>query len=91
MWANFEFVSLALPVTTGQPQDATVAAGNPVTFEVAAAGEELTYQWQFNGQPITGATNATLTLNNVTTAQAGNYTVVITNSAGFRHEPRWRS
>ena len=35
-----------------------------------------------NGVAITGATNATLTLTNVQIADAGNYSVVATNSAG---------
>lgn len=43
---------------TGQPADATVEPGEAVTFEVVAAGDELTYQWLRDGQEIAGATSA---------------------------------
>jgi hypothetical protein len=42
----------------------------------------LNYQWQFNASSILGATNATLLLTNVQTANAGNYKVVIHNASG---------
>jgi hypothetical protein len=41
-----------------------------------------TYQWRKDGTPISGATNATLTLANVQPDNAGSYSVVITNAAG---------
>jgi hypothetical protein len=40
-----------------------------------------TYQWLFNGTVISGATGSSLALNNVQQANAGNYTVSVTNSA----------
>ena len=53
------------------------------TFTVTAAGTlPLHYQWRHNGTPIPGATTNFLVLNNLTTADAGNYDVVITNVAG---------
>src|SRR5262249_9704629 len=42
----------------------------------------LTYQWQFNGAAVAGATDPTLTLNNVSFSDAGNYSVAVANSAG---------
>ena len=42
----------------------------------------LSYQWSFNGQPIPGATSATLTLTNVQFAQNGGYTVQVRNAVG---------
>ena len=42
-----------------------------------------TYQWQFNGTNLAGATGAILSLTTVTTNQAGTYTVGITNAAGW--------
>jgi hypothetical protein len=71
------------PVITGQPQSLTVTAGGTATFTVTATGTApLAYQWKRNGVNIPGATAATLTLQNVTEAQAGTYTVVISNTAG---------
>jgi sugar lactone lactonase YvrE len=71
------------PVITIQPQSQTVTAGTNVQFSVVATGTPvLTYQWLFNGSAISGATSATLTLNSVQTANAGTYTVVVTNIAG---------
>src|SRR3954471_5356732 len=45
------------PVIMTQPQSRTVPAGTNVTFMVSASGPlPLSYQWQFNGTPISGAT-----------------------------------
>jgi len=41
------------------------------------------YQWRFNGQMIPGATNDLLALNEMTTDQAGIYSVAVTNVAGM--------
>jgi RHS repeat-associated protein len=61
----------------------TAVAGTNVTITMAAAGTApLTYQWQFNGANIIGATSASLTLNNVNASNVGSYTVVVSNSAG---------
>jgi hypothetical protein len=42
----------------------------------------LSYQWKMGGTDITNATNASLVLNNVQAANAGNYTVVASNGVG---------
>ena len=66
-----------------QPQSQTVMAGSNVLFTVTAAGAGLlSYQWQFNGASIAGASNSSLVLTNVQTTNAGSYTVVVTNSLG---------
>lgn len=71
------------PMITTQPQSQTVAAGANVSFTVVATGTApLTYQWRLNGNNLAGATAATLTLSNVLVAQAGPYTVAVSNSAG---------
>lgn len=71
------------PTLTTQPASQTAVAGSSVTFSVAASGTPApTYQWRLDGQALAGATNASLTLPNVQTAQAGNYSVVVSNSAG---------
>jgi len=72
------------PSITVQPQDQAVNAGGTATFSVTATGTApFSYRWRFNGTTIAGANSATLTLINVQPADAGGYTVVITNLAGF--------
>jgi uncharacterized delta-60 repeat protein len=48
----------------------------------ASGGEQLTFQWFFNGQSLTGATNATLVLPQLQASQAGLYYAVVSNTAG---------
>ncbi len=78
--------TLALVANLGitlQPASAMVNATSNATFSVAAVGSDyLNYQWFKDGAAVTNATNATLSLSNVTTNQAGSYTVVITNRSG---------
>lgn len=72
------------PFILAQPVSRIANAGYSVTFTVSASGNPApSYQWQFNGADLTGATTATLTLNNVSTNQAGEYRVVVSNVAGF--------
>ena len=71
------------PVIVVQPSDQTVPAGTNAGFTVTANGYPLpTYQWQFNGQNIVGATNSTLTLNSVGAGNSGDYSVVVWNAYG---------
>ncbi|PTY06178.1 hypothetical protein DB347_12055 [Opitutaceae bacterium EW11] len=71
------------PSITTQPQSATVTAGNPASFTVGASGTApLAYQWKKDGTAISGATSATYSIASAATTDAGNYTVVVSNSAG---------
>lgn len=73
----------APPTITTQPQSQTVTEGADVTFSVVATGNPLlTYQLQFSGANLDSATNAMLTLTNVTVAQSGSYVAVVANSVG---------
>jgi len=66
-----------------QPKSQQIPVASNVTFSVSASGTEpLNYQWQFNGTNIAGATNNTFLIGVVTTNDAGNYSVTITNSYG---------
>ncbi|MHC1732243.1 MAG: immunoglobulin domain-containing protein, partial [Bacteroidales bacterium] len=69
---------------TDQPDPQTVCAGENVTFAVAAEanGVGLNYQWRRNGVNV-GTNSPTLTITNVTTANAGNYDVLITGQSGY--------
>jgi endonuclease/exonuclease/phosphatase family metal-dependent hydrolase len=71
------------PAITTPPQSQSVLAGQTVTFSVGATGTPpLNYQWLFSGTNIAGAITNPFTLANVQLANAGNYSVVITNIAG---------
>ncbi|RME93108.1 MAG: hypothetical protein D6766_08780 [Verrucomicrobia bacterium] len=71
------------PVITVQPSSQTNTVGGLVSFLVEVNGEEpLQYQWFFNGNPIPGATNATLLLSDIRPDQAGDYWVTVTNAYG---------
>jgi endonuclease/exonuclease/phosphatase family metal-dependent hydrolase len=71
------------PVITLQPQSEAAGEGGFAIFSVNAAGSPAPdFQWQFNGTNLSDATGATLTLTNLTTSQAGSYSVTITNVAG---------
>ncbi|HEV2391812.1 MAG TPA: immunoglobulin domain-containing protein [Verrucomicrobiae bacterium] len=71
------------PSILQQPQSATGYVGNPVTFTVLAGGTApLSYQWDFNGQPLPGATASSLTLPSVSQTAAGSYSVVISSPYG---------
>lgn len=68
---------------TGQPVNQVAAPGDIVTFSVVIAdARAVTFQWKFNGTDILGATGDSLLLTNVSLANAGQYSVVVTNSAG---------
>lgn len=73
--------SLQKPLTiTRQPLAQTVAPGSPAQFSVIASGiGSLKYQWRKSGQAITGATQAELRIPSASLADAGDYTVVITD------------
>jgi sugar lactone lactonase YvrE len=68
------------PTITVQPLSQTLTAGATLTLKVsAAASPDPTYQWEFDGAPIPGATGPSLTLPNAGTTQAGAYSVVVTS------------
>lgn len=70
------------PAITVQPASQTACLGSNVTFNVTATGSGLTYQWKKNGTDIAGATSSSLTISNVTAADLGAYTVVVTGVCG---------
>lgn len=68
------------PVITVPPQNLTVTVGASATFSVTANGSPSpTYQWRFNDMDIPGATGSSYTKAEVQLADAGDYTVVISN------------
>lgn len=72
------------PFFTVSPQNQVVEIGASATFRAEAGGTgPFSYQWWFNEtNRISGATNSTLALPQVTTNQAGVYVLSVSNSVG---------
>ncbi|TAL01531.1 MAG: hypothetical protein EPO07_08215, partial [Verrucomicrobia bacterium] len=76
-------VTPVLPYFITQPVSRAVPKGAEVLFTGSGSGSEpLTYQWLFNSNAIPGATGTLLALTNVQPADAGPYTLQITNDFG---------
>ena len=72
-----------IPAIYSQPLSGSYVLGTNASLSVLAVGTgTLNYQWRKNGSSLSGSTNATLTLTNLTLSDAGNYTVVVANSYG---------
>jgi sulfatase modifying factor 1 len=71
------FVVISPPVITSQPFGGDLLSDGTLMLSVVAEGSELSYQWMVDGVQISGATQSTYM-----PKQAGNYSVVIRNSAG---------
>jgi hypothetical protein len=68
------------PAILSEPQSVTVNNASAAAFTVVATNA-ATYQWFFQGtESLAGATNATLSLDDVSSDQAGSYAVVVTSS-----------
>ena len=83
-------VAATAPTITASPLSETVYAGAGVSFAGTATGTQpLTYYWQLNGNPlvnggnISGANSNVLTVLNVSSSDAGQYSLIASNSAGM--------
>jgi probable HAF family extracellular repeat protein len=69
-----------------QPQSQAVLAGGAATFSVSVLGSSGTtptnvlYQWLKDGVALTGATNSTITIQNVQQGNVGSYAVTVTGA-----------
>ena len=71
------------PQVTVQPWDQTVAFGGESSFAAKVVGKQgMTYQWEFNGTSISGATNQSHRLKDVKLADEGLYSVTVSNPMG---------
>jgi hypothetical protein len=71
------------PIILTQPSSVSTIEGGTVAFVVGANGSlPLGYQWYHNDSPLAGKNGQLLTLAAVTTEQAGQYWVRVTNSFG---------
>lgn len=71
------------PFISAPPLNRSVLFGSSVYFRTEATGASpLAYQWLFNGTNLPNATNAILHLENVQLANAGLYSVRVSNALG---------
>ena len=72
-----------VPTINTPPAGVTLNQGDPLTLSVDAVGTPApTYVWKRNGTVIPGANASTYSVLSVTGADAGNYTVTLSNSVG---------
>jgi hypothetical protein len=71
------------PQIVTQPTDIAVTPGTNVAFEVLASGSQpLLYAWFRNGEALPAANARTLSVTNITLADAGLYSVAVANALG---------
>lgn len=76
-------IPLGPPTAIVTPSPAVAYVGSNITFSASAIGTPtLTYQWQYDGNNISGATSTTFTLNNAQPTNAGLYRVIVSNAEG---------
>lgn len=87
-WAKFDNFALAgnivgPPGVTVSPGADTSYTGQATVFTAIPSGNApFAFQWERNGLPLSGATNATLVLSNLQPAASGVYAVVVSNASG---------
>ena len=76
---------VSVPEILLHPVDTTVYEDEPAGLSVSALGPEpLSYQWRRDGNDIPGATRTNLLLSSVSEAQAGAYSVAVSNAFGVQ-------
>ena len=84
IYDNVQVVQLSVPVVTTQPTNAVADIGGSATFTVGATTSTgiTNYQWYANKVAITGATNATLTIDSLTATNFNSqYAVLVSDGA----------
>jgi hypothetical protein len=78
---NITAVVSTAPAITAQPASLVVSQGQTASFSVTATGTApLTYFWFKGATPMTNGPNPALTIANAQPADAGTYSVIVSNS-----------
>ena len=70
------------PQITNHPTSTNSCTGENISFSVSAVGSNLTYQWYKGSNQLSGKTQATLTINNATMNDAGDYKCEVSSECG---------
>jgi hypothetical protein len=82
-YVAFYDVVATVPSITNNPQNLTVPIFAQAVFQVGASSSvPPSYQWQWHGTNLAGATDTVLTLDNTLPSQAGPYRAIVTDAAG---------
>ncbi len=74
---------LQRPTFTSQPVGRSIVLGLPTIFSASVVGTApLSYQWQFEGVDISGATNTIYSISSVAATNLGTYRLVASNAVG---------
>ena len=73
---------VAAPIITSQPTNKTIEVGKTATFKIVATGINPEFQWQKNGNNLTGETTNTLVLSNVDYSDSGTYKCIVHDMCG---------
>lgn len=68
------------------PSIASFCEGDSVVFKVQAKGSKLKYQWMFNDNLISGATDTVLTIRNLSESNSGLYKVIVSGACPITAE-----
>jgi hypothetical protein len=74
-------------IITTEPQNVGVCVLNPSSLSMVAVGDDLTYQWYYNGSPvsdtanISGSTTNVLSFASTKLSDAGSYYVIVNGDA----------
>ena len=84
LYNSLLFVSAASAYVLGSSGNVTADVGSDITLEITASGDpdDITYVWKKNGVIIPGKISNTLTLNNVSGDDIGQYECIPSNEVG---------
>ena len=86
--AKLTLSSVSKPVISTQPKNASAVLGKTATFQVAATGSGLTYQWQYSKNSgstwltWSGKTSSSVTVNATANNSGWLYRCIVKNAAG---------
>ena len=80
---NFTIRGAGTPTISSSPSSLNKTSGQSATFAIVASSPDsgtLSYQWFKDGVAVANALSTSYTINPVSSAHAGSYTVVVTNT-----------